>query len=70
MQETRLVRDARSLSSGTIARLIGDNNYDNIEREQWAFVRHCQKMGDETWQVAWQAYEHSKKRGEKRWTSR
>lgn len=53
-----LTQQARGLSSGTIASLIGNNLYSAIDEEQFSFVAFCEENEDNfrTWQAAWKAY--------------
>lgn len=62
MMET-LVEQARTLSSGTIASLIGRKEYDLIDEVRERFARHCERMvrlgffdEHEKWQNAWRSY--------------
>lgn len=53
-----ILEDARQLSSGTIAGLIGSTRYEDIDREQTAFVAFVANRSGrfETWQDAWEAF--------------
>ena len=50
--------DARTLSSGTIASLIGESDYTLIEGIQNDFIAYCDKMDGifKTWQAAWTVF--------------
>ena len=51
-----LADQARLISSGTIASLIGDSRYTRIDDEQARFVEFCEMISDtsiKTWQEAW-----------------
>jgi len=50
-----IVDQARLLSSGTIASLIGETLYSRIDVEQARFVEFCAELESpcETWQEAW-----------------
>ena len=57
------LHQARTLSSGTIASLIDENDYDILDRVHYWFIRFVQKAvrdGDlhpyATWQEAWERY--------------
>lgn len=54
-----VVQQARTLSSGTIATLIGNSSYDAIDIIRGDFVRFCKVFSGyfNTWQDAWKSYE-------------
>jgi hypothetical protein len=52
--EPKLIQDARSLSSGFLAGLIGDTRYTVIDAVQFDFVEFCQEnLHYLTWVAAW-----------------
>ncbi len=53
----RVVSDAKSLSSGTIATLTGLERYDQLDAVQAQFVVYCQQhVTFVTWQNAWEQF--------------
>lgn len=58
-QQDKVMKDARGLSSGTIASLIHRNDYRALDIVQAAFVDFClDHAGEfETWVIAWHAFE-------------
>lgn len=59
---SRVIRDALSISSGTIANLIGDSQYDAIDAAQNQFIGWLEAT-DKTfknWQEAWEIWAKSK----------
>ena len=58
----QITRDARELSSGTIANLIDSNLYEVIDEIQYSFVKFCEENSGEfrTWIQAWKAFEIDK----------
>lgn len=55
--EPKLTQDARGLSSGTLAGLIGSTRCDVIDAVQFDFIEFCQENPHyETWVAAWEDF--------------
>lgn len=54
----QVTKDALGISSGTIASLIGDTRYSEIDKVQSAFVLFCNSHAGEfeSWIKAWHAF--------------
>ena len=55
----QVTHDARGLSSGTIAGLINDSSYTEIDKVQARFIEFCQENEGrfDTWVQAWKSFE-------------
>ncbi len=70
--EPKLIQDARCLSSGTLAGLIGSTRYAVIDAVQADFIEFCQENPHyKTWVTAWddfkKIYNFAKVISEKGW---
>ena len=61
---TKIEKDIRHLSSGTMATLTGIKKYDEIDRIQYAFAEYAKKNERrrdwENWSDAWDDFEDSR----------